>query len=121
MKQILLLALAIVTVQGVFADELEKNGKSIYFGTEAAPYGDNPCKGKTTRECAVINSKFVAISDGKVQVTRATVDMSGAILRQTVEEKLGTVESVKAEYQQMDLKNGASIEMSQQPCYPSKP
>lgn len=113
MKKIMLfIGITLVMTQGaIAANEGKEKVKTVYMGTKAEPYGTaSPCKGKTTRPCAIVYSEFASLSSGMVQVTRTTCSLEGSVLYKSEELKPGTMESVKAEYQKFDMKNGGVIE-----------
>lgn len=58
----------------------EQKVTSTFYGSEASPKGNNPCKGATIRVCGVITSELVALNPNTTSVYTEVKDASGTSL-----------------------------------------
>lgn len=123
-KDLFLLAFAFTVANGAFASTTSGSteiAKVTYYGTKSVPYGDYPCKGNTTRKCAVIEETFTECQNGNVQIERKIFDGEGQFIRQTTDLKHGSLEMVKEAYKQQGLQNGGVFELHAEPMNAAKP
>lgn len=69
-----------VTPPGV---DLGGGSTTIYYGTEASTNPNNPCKGATTRKCAVISTNSNIGDNGETTETTEVRDANGNIISRT--------------------------------------
>ena len=66
-----------------FAQSINKDTRykeTKYYGTEASTNANNPCKGATTRVCAVVTTEASVLPDKNTLVTKTIKDADGNII-----------------------------------------
>ncbi len=103
------------TVFSLSASDLGRTmrAKQTYMGTEASTNPNNPCKGATTRECAIFESYLVPVSEDETIVIETLTDAEGNTISSSSYRVTQPIYVVKEGIISTALKSGATIDIEE--------